>query len=104
MPCRVCDVPGRVHIGVAGVSAGPAPVTRLALTRSPVHGATRRPGYGTDLQILDADHVEAPGQVRADLLQPVLAQLAVARFKTGDGRLVPAAQYCPPLVTLQLAQ
>src|SRR5690606_11390265 len=42
MPCRVCDVPGRVHISVARVTAGPAPVTRLALTRLPVHDPARR--------------------------------------------------------------
>jgi hypothetical protein len=31
------DVPGRIHIGVAGVSAGSAPEDGLALTRLPVH-------------------------------------------------------------------
>jgi hypothetical protein len=40
MPCR--DVLGRIHVGVAGVSARGAPEDGLALARLPVHMPARR--------------------------------------------------------------
>src|ERR1700690_4090336 len=47
------DVDGRVHVSVAGETAGSAPEHGLALTRSPVHQPARRAPLarqrGTDL-------------------------------------------------------
>lgn len=54
-PCRVSDVPCRVHISVARVSARPAPETRLALTRPPIHDPARRTPL-TRERGLDFDH------------------------------------------------
>jgi len=61
------DVPGRVHIRVAGVIAGGAPEACLALARLPVH--------------LPA----GAGQVRGGLFHPVLAGVCLAGFEPGDG-------------------
>ena len=135
------DVPGRVHVSVAGVAAGHAakqglalaaarcdvPARRAALARvrgtyfldpagclvlqaadqqapsgsqdAPVQpglgpdiaarfgqGASRGPGHVLDLKILDANHVEAPGDVGAGLLGAVLAPVDLAGLQPGDGR------------------
>lgn len=42
MSCRVSDVAGRIHVCVAGESAGPASEGGLALTRLRIHGPARR--------------------------------------------------------------
>ena len=136
------DIPGRVHISVAGVSAGGAPEEGLILTRLRVHmparraplarergvdllrpagrlvlqaadqqappgrqdapvqaglgadvpprhrtGSPGRAGHAADLQVLDADHIKPPGQVRAGLLGPVLAPVGFACPQPGDGEL-----------------
>jgi hypothetical protein len=40
MPCG--DVPGRIHVGIAGITAGRATEVRLVLTRLSVHAPARR--------------------------------------------------------------
>ncbi|SDI74262.1 hypothetical protein SAMN05192558_12031 [Actinokineospora alba] len=42
MPCRGSNIACRVHIGVAGETARPAPEGGLALARLPIHDPTRR--------------------------------------------------------------
>ena len=152
------DIPGRVHISVAGISAGRAREPRLALTRLRIHLPARRaalarelgtdllhpagrlvlqpahqqaparphdlpvqpglgphvparipgrpptrPGHVTDLQVLDADHIEAPRDVRAGLLGPVLAPVRLMGTQPGDGVLDPAATVRPAPGPGQLA-
>ena len=130
------DVAGRVHVSVAGETAGYAPERRLALAGfpgdvparaaalrgergryllhppgglvlQPVDRAApsrpcRCPGCGRpsarrsgrarpwapggprhalDVEVLDADHVEAPREVRGGLLRPVLAPVRLPRFQ-----------------------
>ena len=46
--------------------------------------APRRARHVADLEIFDADHVESPRKVRAQLLGPVLASVALAGFEPRD--------------------
>ena len=142
------DVPGRVHIGMVGVSAGSACEPRLALTRLRIHmPACRAPltgeggpdlfdpsgclflqtprqqsparpqdlavqsGFGanvtaridssssgrtshlTNLQVLNADHVEATGDVGTGLLSPVLTPVGLTGAHPSNGE-----PYMPPSV------
>ncbi len=134
------DVPGRVHVSVAGETAGRARETRLALARLPVHiparraslaregrsdllhpsgsfllqptdqqpparpqnlavepcfladsparvfwSALRGSGHAVDLEVFDADNVEAACQVRAGFLGPVLPPIRFPGAQPGDG-------------------
>src|SRR6185437_3356917 len=136
MPCG--DVPGRVRVSIAGVSAGHAAEQGLALAaarcdmparRAPLArvrgtyflhpagglvgqaadqqappgshdlaveaglrcdvpawlllGALRRAGHVPDLEILDPDQVEPPGDIRRRLLAPVLADVRAAGLEPG---------------------
>jgi hypothetical protein len=45
-----------------------------------------RPGA----QLFNADHLESARQIRAGLLNPVLARVRLTRFESGDGPLHPA--------------
>jgi hypothetical protein len=137
MPCG--DISGRVHIGIAGVSAGRAPEDGLTLARLPVHvpagaaalacergidyldpavslvvqapdkhpppgredlpvepsflthvpagiaeSACCRPSHACDAQVLDADHIEPAGQIRADLFTPVLTSISLPGIEPGE--------------------
>ena len=46
--------------------------------------AFRRSGHVLDLQVFDSDHVEAPRDVRAGLLHPVLAPVTLPGAQPGD--------------------
>jgi hypothetical protein len=136
------DVPGRVHVRVAGETAGRAREARLALARLPVHVSARRAplaregrsdllypsgsfllqpthqqpparpqdlavepcfladpparvlwnalrgsGHVVDLEVFDADNVEAACQVRAGFLGPVLPPVRFPGAQPGDGVL-----------------
>jgi hypothetical protein len=94
-PCR--DVPGRVHVRVAGVSAGPATEDGLALARLRIDGAARRPNHGSDLQVLNTDHVEAAGQIGGGLPGPVPAPVCLAGRQPGDRGSDTPASIRPPL-------
>jgi hypothetical protein len=140
MPCG--DVPGSVHIGIAGEVTGGAPEDCLALARLPIHVPARAaalarkrginllnsadcllvqtadqqtptgrenlpvqpsllrhatpglvdsaldtPSHFADMQLLDADHVEATCQIGAGLLAPVLANICLSGPKPSDGEL-----------------
>jgi hypothetical protein len=50
MPCG--DVPGRVHISIAGKAAGGAPEFRLALARLPIHQPGIRAAPEQDILLL----------------------------------------------------
>src|SRR6266700_5384963 len=76
------DVDGRVHIRVAGETAGRAPEPRLALTRVPVHLPARRAPlareHGSDLLhpagglVLQAADQQAPPRTQDAPVQPGL--------------------------------
>ena len=76
------DVPGRVHVSVAGVPAGSAPEDGLALARLPVHLPARRAPLarerGTDLLhpagrlLLQAAHQQPPPRSQDAPVQPGL--------------------------------
>src|SRR5690606_22246048 len=100
MPCGgIPDVPGRVHISVGGVSAGPAPVTCLALARFPVHDPARRATLarvrGIDLHdpsrslVLQAGYELSPpggedAPVEPRLLPDVTARRVEGAFRRAD--------------------
>jgi hypothetical protein len=84
------DVDGRVHISVAGVSAGGAPEARLALTRASVHLPARRAPLarerGSDLLhpagrlVLQAVHQQAPPRPQDAPVEPGLLADITARI------------------------
>src|SRR3954452_19406148 len=90
MPCRVFDIPGRVHVSVAGEAAGPAPETRLALASFPVHDPARRASLarvrGVDLDnpagclVLQAFDQGTPGIGEDAPVQPGLLADVVSRL------------------------
>jgi hypothetical protein len=94
------DVPGRVHVSVAAVSAGGALEDGLALTRLPVHmpacraalarmvrlGPLRRARHAPDLQVLDLDDVKPTRQVCAGLLDPLLEPVGLAGAQPGSSQ------------------
>ena len=159
--CR--DVPCRVHVSVAGISAGRAGEGGLTLARLRIHlparraalarerridlfdpagslvfqaadqqapctgedrsvqpcllpdvaarlpdGAARGARHVADLQILNADHIEPPGQSGRGLLSPISAAISLAGPQLRDGQLdalpVPGALPCPGQAPLQPQQ
>ena len=84
------DVPGRVHVSVAGVTAGSAPEDGLALARLPVHLPARRAPLarerGFDLLhpagrlVLQPAHQQAPPRPQDAPVQPGLL-----RGRSGPG-------------------
>ena len=54
-------------------------------------GTSRGRRHGLDAQVLDADHVEPAGYVRARFLSPVPASVSLASLESGDGPPAP----CP---------
>ena len=52
----------------------------------PLRGPLRRPGHAPDVQVLDADHVEAAGDAGGRLLAPVPAPVPLAGLQPGDRR------------------
>jgi hypothetical protein len=50
-----------------------------------------RASHGPDLQVLDADHVETPGDLCSGLLDPVFAPVGLVGFQPGDRVLDPRA-------------
>ena len=145
------DIDRRVHVRVAGETAGSAPEDGLTLAQVPVHpparrtplarqsglifstrpgalcssrrtsrpqpdrrmprfspafsrtfragvtpGAFREPGHVSDLQVFDADHVEAPRDIGGRLLGPVLAPVGLAGLAPGDRVPDPAAAVRSP--------
>src|SRR5690242_17346699 len=83
------DVPGRVHVSVAGVSAGRAHEPRLALTRPRIHVPARRAPLArersTDLLhpagrlFLQAAYQQAPSGPQDAAVQPGFLPDAAAR-------------------------
>jgi len=83
------DVPGRVHVSVAGETAGRAHETRLALTRLRIHVPARRTPLtgerGTDLLhsagrlFLQPTHQQAPTRRKDSPVQPGLGTDAPTR-------------------------
>jgi hypothetical protein len=53
----------------------------------PVGSALGTPSHFADMQLLDADHVEATRQISADLLAPILADVCFPRPQPGDCEL-----------------
>ncbi len=99
------DVPGRVHVSVAGISAGDAPEDGLALTRLPVHMPACRAAlarmvrldllYPSGRLILQAaDQPTPPGPHDAtvqstlgtDVLDPVLEPICLAGAQPGSSQ------------------
>jgi hypothetical protein len=64
--------------------------------------AFRGPSHVCDLQVLDPDHVEAPGDVRTGLLHPVLPPVRLAGAQPGDRALDPSAAIRSPFGPGQL--
>jgi hypothetical protein len=99
------DVPGRVHVSVAGVSAGGAPESGLALARLPIHPPARRAPlarerridllYPTRSLVLQPTDQQAPPRVQDGPVEPSLGSYISTRIidcAHGRSRHVPYRQ------------
>jgi hypothetical protein len=79
------QAPGR------GEDAPVQPGFGLDIPARPGGGAPGRAGHVTNFEVLDADHVEPPGQIGGGLLGPILARIRLPDSQRGNGPLHPGA-------------